>query len=73
MHAQNPFSAEKPVEDIQSQFPVWLTKIIRLLNHHKITLIGGELMVVALMQRADNGHPQVFFFEMEEEKGTSSD
>ena len=63
MHAQNPFSVVKPVEDLQRKFPVWLTKIVRLLNHHEITLIGGELMVVALMERDDNGLPQAVIFE----------
>lgn len=67
MHAQNPFSAVKPVEELQRRFPVWLTKICLLLNHHKITLLGGNLMVVALMERADNGLPQAVIFEKEEE------
>ncbi len=67
MHAHNPFSANKPIEDIQKEFPVWLTKICLLLNHHQITLLGGKLMVVALMERADNGLPQAVIFEKEEE------
>ncbi|MBQ6426007.1 MAG: hypothetical protein IJJ92_04365 [Clostridia bacterium] len=66
MHAHNPFSAEKSLEDVQAKFPVWLTKICLLLNHHQITLFGGKLMVVALMERADNGLPQAVIFEQEE-------
>ncbi|MBR2553373.1 MAG: hypothetical protein IKE94_00815 [Aeriscardovia sp.] len=71
MHAQNPFSAEKPVEELQRKFPVWLTKIIKLLNHHMITLIGGNTMVVALMESSDNGFPQAVIFEQKEEDENS--
>ena len=58
MHAQNPFSAVKPLEEIQQKFPDWLSKICVLLNHHQIKLLGGKLMVVAMMERSDNGLPQ---------------
>lgn len=68
MHAQNPFSASKPIEDIQRQFPEWLTKICVLLNHHHIKLVGGKLMVVAMMERSDNGLPQAVVFEAVEDE-----
>ena len=67
MHAHNPFSEVKPIKDIQRQFPEWLSKIMILLNHHQIKLCGGQLMVVALMERADNGLPQAVIFEAMEE------
>lgn len=63
MHAQNPFAGEKPLKEIQSCFPEWLTKICILLNHHKISLVGGEVMLVAIMERKDNGFPQAVLFE----------
>jgi hypothetical protein len=63
MHAQNPFASEKPVEEIPLLFPVWLTKICNLINHHRIQLVGGKAMVVALMKRSDNGLPQAVIFE----------
>ena len=63
MHAQNPFSAVKPLEEIQQKFPDWLSKICVLLNHHQIKLLGGKLMVVAMMERSDNGLPQAVIFE----------
>lgn len=63
MHAQNPFSSKKPLKEIQEHFPEWLTEICLLLNHHKISLVGGEVMVVALMERKDNGLPQAVLFE----------
>ena len=63
MHAQNPFSAVKPLEEIQQKFPDWLSKLCVLLNHHQIKLLGGKLMVVAMMERSDNGLPQAVIFE----------
>ena len=63
MHAQNPFVGKKPIKEIQTCFPEWLTKICILLNHHYISLVGGEIMVVALMEREDNSLPQVVLFE----------
>lgn len=63
MHAQNPFSTMKPIEEIQALFPEWLTKICVLLDHHHIRLVGGDIMLVALMKRNDNGLPQAVLFE----------
>ncbi len=58
LHAHNPYSDNKPLEDVRKKFPEWLTKIYILICHHKLTLIGGQLMVVAIMERSDNGFPQ---------------
>ena len=63
MHAQNPFASRKNLKEIQTCFPEWLTKICILLNHHQIRLVGGKLMIVALMEREDNGLPQAVLFE----------
>lgn len=63
MHAQNPFASKKPLEEIRACFPEWLTKICILLNHHHIKLVGGEIMVVGLMERKDNGLPQAVLFK----------
>lgn len=63
LHAQNPFSTSKPLKEIEEKFPDWLTKICILINHHHIKLLGGKLMVVAMMERADNGFPQAVIFE----------
>ncbi|WP_027088945.1 hypothetical protein [Thomasclavelia saccharogumia] len=63
MHAQNPFANKKPLEEIEACFPGWLTKICILLNHHHIKLVGGEIMVVGLMKRKDNGLPQAVLFK----------
>lgn len=63
MHAQNPFASEKPLKEIQECFPEWLTKICILLDHHYIKLVGGEVVIVGLMERRDNGLPQAVLFE----------
>lgn len=63
LHARNPFAGEKPIKEIQTCFPEWLTKICILLNHHHIRLVGGEIMLVALMKREDNGLPQAVLFK----------
>lgn len=63
MHAQNPFAGEKPLKEIQECFPEWLEKICILLKHHQIELVGGEVMIVALLERSDNGLPQAMLFE----------
>lgn len=49
--------------ELQQKFPDWLSKICVLLNHHQIKLLGGKLMVVAMMERSDNGLPQAVIFE----------
>ena len=66
MHAQNPFASRKNLKEIQKCFPEWLTKICILLNHHHIRLVGGKLMIVALMEREDNGFPQAVLFERQD-------
>jgi len=57
MHAQNPFASEKPIIEISENFSNWLKKIYNLLNYHKISLFGGEKMLVEIMERTDNGMP----------------
>ena len=63
MHAQNPFSSKRPIKEIKDCFPKWLTEICLLLSHHRILLVGGDAMVVALMEREDNGLPQAVLFK----------
>ena len=63
MHAQNPFASKKSLKEIQACFPEWLTKICILMEHHCITLAEGEIMVVAIMERKDNGLPQAVVFK----------
>jgi len=63
MHAQNPFACKKSLKEIQACFPEWLNKICTLLNHHHISLVGGNIMIAALMEVKDNPLPQVVLFE----------
>lgn len=63
LHAQNPFSSQKDIDMINALFPVWITKICVLLNEHIMTLTNSNIMLVAMMKRADNGLPQAVIFE----------
>ena len=63
MHAQNPFGSPKPFEEIRENFREWLDKICILVAHHQIVLVGGELILVAILERSDNGLPQAVIFE----------
>lgn len=63
MHAENPFASPKPVKEIQSNFKEWLDKIYTLVAHHKIAIVGGNVMLVALLERSDNKLPQAVLFE----------
>ena len=42
MHAANPFSKSIDYAFYQGSFPVWMTKIINLLNNHKVHLVGDS-------------------------------
>ncbi len=63
LHAENPYGHKKNIQDIKLEFPVWLNKIIKLLNHHSITLIDDETMIIGLMQGEEDGQPSVFEFK----------
>jgi len=64
LHAENPFGHKRDLKQLRSEFPIWLTKIITLLNHHNITLVDGETMIIGLMQGAEDGKPQVTEFKI---------
>lgn len=63
MHADNPYANPKPIKDIQSNFKEWLMKIYNLLKNHNMRLVGGKIMLGAILARADNGLPQVVILE----------
>lgn len=63
LHAENPYGHNRDVKKLKEKFPVWLSKIIKLLNHHNITLVDGETMIIGFMQGKEDGLPQVTIFE----------
>ena len=66
LHAQNPFSTQKNLHEIKECFSEWLNKICCLISHHKITLGGGKLLVIGLLETKQTGFPQVVIYELEE-------
>lgn len=62
LHAENPFKESKDIKQFRNQFPFWIKKIIRLLNHHSIILVD-KLMVVGLMEGKEDGQPHATLFE----------
>src|ERR1035437_5760601 len=65
LHAENPFGHKRDIKQLHSEFPIWLTKIIKLLNHHNIMLVDGETMVIGLMHGDKDGQPQATEFKVD--------
>lgn len=61
LHAINPYASTKNLDDIQKEFPEWLSKIAILINHHHIELCDGTALV-GMLKRDDNGNPQAVIF-----------
>ena len=75
LHAENPYGHKRDIQKLRQEFPEWLNKIIKLLNHHNITLVDGETMIIGLMQGDKDDMPQVTEFKRvkgEEEKEIKS-
>ena len=65
LHARNPFS-KKAAGDAQrfmKDASKWMNRIRMLLNHHEITLAGGDQLIICLMQSKDDGQPHATLFE----------
>ena len=41
---------------------MWSTRIVRLLNHHEITLSGRDQLIICLMQSEGDGQPHASLF-----------
>jgi hypothetical protein len=53
MHAENPFAVKKNLDDIRRKFPIWLDKILILLNHHKVQLIDINYQIWVILETTD--------------------
>lgn len=62
-HAENPFMTPKDIEDLRSKFPLWLSKIITLLNHHQVQLLDRKKQIWCLMHAEGDGQVGVWLFE----------
>ena len=63
LHAQNPFSAPKDIDNALKNIPSWLEKIKILLNHHHVQLAQEDLQLWVVMQSNTDGRVQVSLFQ----------
>ena len=63
LHAENPYGHKRDLKAIKLEFPVWKDKIIVLLNHHSITLVDNETLIIGLMEGKGDGLPYAFEFK----------
>jgi hypothetical protein len=71
LHAENPFGHKRDIKKLHAEFPIWLNKIIKLLNHHNIMLVDGETMVIGLMHGAKDGQVQATEFKVDKSDETT--
>jgi len=63
LHAANPYGHKRDLNKIKAEFPIWLNKIITLLNHHTITLVDRKTIIIGVMHGKD-GMAQAFEFNV---------
>jgi hypothetical protein len=63
MHAANPFGNPIDYSYFQQNFPVWMTKIINLLNNHEVRLPGDPGFY--LFHLKEEGHEEVRWYRFE--------
>ncbi|MDP4208551.1 MAG: hypothetical protein Q8928_07030 [Bacteroidota bacterium] len=61
MHAENPFAVKKNLDDIRSKFPIWLDKILILLNNHKVQLIDINRQIWVILETTDKNVQAALF------------
>jgi hypothetical protein len=63
MHANNPFKEGPLIEEFQKLFPIWTTRLVRLLNCHLITFPGDEMLLYVAMQAKETGNVSINVFQ----------
>ena len=63
MHAANPFGKAIDYDGLIAEIPAWHTKIINLLNCHKIKLVDDESMYLIHMKEERDNRVHVYTFE----------
>lgn len=61
MHAENPFAVKKNLDNIRCKFPIWLDKILILLNHHKVQLIDINRQIWVILETTDRNVQAALF------------
>jgi len=64
MHAENPYGQKRDIDMFNKEFPSWLNKIVILLNHHNITLVDNETMIIGLMKSENDGLTGAHLFKV---------
>jgi hypothetical protein len=59
LHQENPFSQKRNYISIQEEFPIWLSKIIILLNNHYTKCFGNKFIFHAILRYTETGLPHV--------------
>ncbi|MCG2628572.1 hypothetical protein L6654_18220 [Bradyrhizobium sp. WYCCWR 13023] len=63
MHANNPYREEQSLNELESLFPSWRERLIRLLNHHLIKFPDDETILYVGMQSAETGSVHTALFK----------
>ena len=63
LHATNPFSKQKDIENFLKIVPTWMERIMKLLNHHQIQLTQEDLQLWVIMQAKIDGKVHVSLFQ----------
>lgn len=69
LHATNPYGSKIGYEYFEKSFPEWRDKVIRLLNCHKVHLIGQTGFWLIHMQEAGDNEIHFYEFARVEKKG----
>jgi hypothetical protein len=63
MHANNPYREEQLLTEIETQFPIWREKLIRLLDNHLIKFPDDETALYVGMKSAETGAVHTALFK----------
>lgn len=62
LHQKNPFQPDINPADYTEHFPVWIDKIIKLLNHHIVMLPNGTDSIWCIMNPENTFKPKAYIF-----------
>lgn len=62
LHEKNPFQPQPDLSGYTNRFPVWLDKIIQLLNHHIVLLPDGVNSIWCIMNPENTFKPKAYMF-----------
>jgi hypothetical protein len=63
LHAANPYGPPKQLPAVAAAIPLWIEKIINLLNHHHVQLYSSKHQLWVLMRSKTDGRVYVTLFE----------